>query len=102
MIIYNVTINVDPSILTDWLTWMNNKHIKDVLNTKMFTTARLVKVLSKDVGETTYSVQYTATTRENLERYYNEFAPELREEGMRLFGDKMLAFRTELEVIQEY
>jgi hypothetical protein len=26
----------------------------------------------------------------------------LREEGLKLFGDKMLAFRTELEVISEH
>jgi hypothetical protein len=26
----------------------------------------------------------------------------LREERMRLFGDKMLAFRTELEVLEEF
>ena len=27
MIIYNVTVNVDESIHTDWLNWMQNKHV---------------------------------------------------------------------------
>jgi hypothetical protein len=37
-----------------------------------------------------------------LERYYQEDAPRLREEGARLFGDKMLAFRTELALVAEF
>ena len=45
MIIYNVTINVDESIHSDWLKWMQNKHINDVLATGLFTNAKMVKVL---------------------------------------------------------
>jgi hypothetical protein len=51
---------------------------------------------------TNYSVQYFTDSREKLDSYYLEDAPRLREEGMRLFGDKMLAFRTELEVLEEF
>ena len=54
------------------------------------------------MGGTTYSLQYTTDSKETLQRYYDEDAPRLREEGLRLFGDKMLAFRTELEVISEH
>ncbi|ESU29063.1 hypothetical protein FLJC2902T_11000 [Flavobacterium limnosediminis JC2902] len=83
--------------------WMQEKHIQDVLNTGKFTSARLVKVLiEEEMGGVTYSIQYTTDSKETLERYYQEDAPRLREEGLRLFGDKMLAFRTELELISEY
>lgn len=103
MIIYNVTINVDESIHQNWLSWMKNKHIQQVLDTQQFQSARLVKVLvEEDMGGTTYSVQYFTDSREKLETYYRDFAPLLREEGRRLFGDKMLAFRTELEVLEEF
>lgn len=103
MYIYNVTINVEESIHEAWLSWMKNKHIQEVLNTQKFQSARLVKVLvEEDMGGTTYSVQYFTDSREKLDAYYLEDAPRLREEGMRLFGDKMLAFRTELEVLEEF
>jgi hypothetical protein len=63
----------------------------------------MVKVLvEEDMGGTTYSIQYTTDSKETLQRYYDEDAPRLREEGLRLFGDKMLAFRTELELISEH
>jgi len=54
------------------------------------------------MGGTTYSIQYATESNEKLQEYYKTFAPGLREEGLRLFGDKMLAFRTELEVLNEF
>ena len=103
MILYNVTINIDESLHQQWLTWMKTKHINDVLSTGKFTSARLVKVLvEEEMGGITYAIQYTTDSKETLQRYYNEDAPRLREEGNKLFGDKMLAFRTELELIEEF
>ena len=86
-----------------WYSWMQEKHIADVLATGKFTSARMVKVLiEEEMGGVTYSIQYTTDNKETLQKYYEEDAPRLREEGLRLFGDKMLAFRTELEVISEH
>lgn len=103
MIIYNVTVLVDYSIHEAWLKWMQTKHIKEVLATGKFIHARMVKVLVDDTTDgITYSVQYTATSRELLQEYYLEHAPALRQEGLSLFANKMLAFRTELEVVEEF
>ena len=103
MILYNVTINIHESVHDQWMKWMQEKHIADVLATGKFSAARMVKVLvEEDMGGTTYSIQYTTDSKETLQRYYDEDAPRLREEGLQLFGDKMLAFRTELELISEH
>ncbi len=103
MIIYNVTINIDQSVHDQWLQWMQEKHINEILATGKFTSARMVKVLiEEEMGGTTYSVQYFAESKEKLQQYYNEDAPRFREEGLRLFADKMLIFRTELEIISEH
>ena len=103
MILYNVTINIHESVHDQWMKWMQEKHINDVLATGKFSSARMVKVLvEEEMGGITYSIQYTTDSKETLERYYQEDAPKMREEGQSLFGDKMLAFRTELEVISEH
>ncbi len=103
MIFYNVTINIHESVHDQWMQWMQKKHIQEVLATGKFTAARLVKVLvDEEMGGITYSIQYTTDSKETLQRYYEEDAPRLREEGNRLFGDKMLAFRTELELISDH
>lgn len=103
MIIYNVTLNIDDSIHDSWLTWMQEKHINDVLKTGLFTKAKLIKVLiEEEMGGTTYAVQYFALSKEKLKEYQKNHAPRLKQEGLELFGDKMLAFRTELEVLGEH
>ena len=103
MIIYNVTINIHESVHDQWMQWMQEKHIADVLATGKFISARMVKVLiEEEMGGVTYSIQYTTDSKATLNKYYQEDAPKLREEGLQLFGDKMLAFRTELELVSDY
>ncbi len=82
---------------------MQHKHIPEMLATGKFLSARMVRVLiEEEMGGITYSVQYATDSKEILQKYYLEDAPALREEGAKLFGDKMLSFRTELEVISEH
>jgi len=102
MIIYNVTIHVEDSIHYDWLFWIK-PHIKEVLATGKFISAKMTKILTEeDMEGTNYSIQYTAKNNETLQAYYREDAPRLRESGIAKFGSKMLAFRTELQVIEEF
>lgn len=102
MYIYNVTINIDDKLHNEWLIWMET-HIADVLNTGKFISAKLTEVLvDEEMGGKTYSVQYTANTREDLDNYYKEDADKLRVESLKKFGDKMLAFRTELKMVKEF
>ncbi|QTE21293.1 DUF4286 family protein [Polaribacter cellanae] len=101
MYIYNVTINIDESVHEEWLTWMET-HILDVLNTGRFISAKLTQVLvDEEMSGKTYSVQYTANTREDLNDYYQFDADKLRKDGLK-FADKMVAFRTELRVVNEF
>ena len=102
MYIYNVTINIDESVHLEWLTWMET-HIPEVLNTGKFTAAKLTEVLvDEDMGGRTYSVQYSANTKEDIENYYKYDAERLRAKGLKKFNDKMLSFRTELKLIKEF
>ncbi|WP_417290702.1 DUF4286 family protein [Corallibacter sp.] len=102
MIIYNVTANIDDSIHNEWLNWIKN-HIPLVLATGHFSEAKLTRVLvEEEMGGLTYSIQYRAKSREDLDAYYKNHADALRQDGLKRFADKMLAFRTELEVIDEF
>ena len=102
MIIYNVTVNIHDSIVDQWLVWIK-EHIPQVLATGKFSEAKLTKVLVEEqMGGQTYSIQYRAISKEALKAYYENDAEKLRKDGLSKFGDKMLAFRTELEWIDEY
>ena len=103
MIIYNVTINIDDTVHDDWLEWMKSEHIPQVLATGKFEKATLSQVLiEEEMGGRTYSIQYRCFSREALDAYYKEDADDLRTEGLKKFADKMLAFRTELQIVDEY
>ncbi|MGM5468980.1 DUF4286 family protein [Flavobacteriaceae bacterium LMO-SS05] len=102
MIIYNVTSNVDASVHDKWLVWIK-EHIPQVLATGCFNEAKLTRILvDEELGGTSYSVQYRANSRVELETYYKLYADGLRQDALRLFADKVLSFRTELEIIDEY
>ncbi|MCI2229419.1 DUF4286 family protein [Polaribacter sp. MSW13] len=102
MYIYNVTINIDETVHLEWLSWMET-HIVDVLNTGKFLSAKLTQVLvDEEMGGKTYSVQYTANSREDLDDYYQFEAAKLQSDGFKKFADKMVAFRTELKIVNEF
>lgn len=102
MYIYNVTLSIDKSIHDEWLQWIHS-HIPEVLATGKFSSAKLTQVLIEEEMEgLTYSIQYSAKTREDLDAYYKEDADRLRNGGMQKFADKMLAFRTELKIVNEF
>jgi len=99
MFIYNVTVNVSPDYCEDWLKWMKEKHIPDVIKTGCFVDSRILKVLFvEDLGNT-YSVQYTFLEMADIERYQKQFAPALQAEHKARYGDNYTAFRTVLEIV---
>jgi len=102
MYIYNVTINIDETVHKEWLLFMET-HILEVLNTGKFTTAKLTEVLvEEEMGGRTYSVQYTASTREDLDDYYKYDDDKIQTEALKKFGSKMLSFKTELKLVKEF
>lgn len=100
MLIYNVTTGVDKRIEQEWLVWMKEIHIPDVMKTQMFLSYRMYKVLTAAEEETvSYAIQYQAQSISQLDRYLERFAPALREEAKKKFGDKAVSFRTLLEEV---
>lgn len=99
MYIYNVTVNIDPSVHEEWLKYMKEEHIPDVMKTGCFIDNRIVKVLNVDDTGHTYSFQYTFLDMGDIERYQKEHAPALQADVKKKYADKFAAFRTLLEII---
>ena len=100
MIIYNVTIKINPEILDEWLRWMKEEHIPDVLGTGMFYEHKMSRLLEQDESEgITFIIQYLCVSMESYKIYREKFAPKLQEEVRRKFGGKFVAFRTLMEEV---
>lgn len=100
MFIYNVTVNVEDSIKEDWLKWMKEKHIPDVMDTGCFVSYRICKVMDVDDEGATYSIQYTFEKMDDIQRYQQLYAPLLQHHHKERYGSRAVAFRTLLEVVE--
>lgn len=94
MYIYSVTVNVNEQIHAEWLNWMKETHIADVMKTGCFVDSKLLKLLYVEDEGHTYSVQYRFLDLSDIERYQKQFAPSLQAEHSRKFKDQYAAFRT--------
>jgi hypothetical protein len=99
MILYNVTINIEDSVHDEWLEWMKNVHIPEVMATGLFTMNNMYKVMAGDPDGTTYSVQYLCASMDDYEKYQNEFASALQKKTNDKYAGKFVAFRTLLEKV---
>lgn len=99
-IIYNVTVQVEKNIANEWLRWLINEHAPQILATDCFTNFATHKLLEQDDEvSTTYVVQYFSKNREDYQRYINQFAESFRIESFNKWGNKFIAFRTVMEVV---
>ena len=100
MIIYNVTCSVDPSVSEEWLQWMREIHILDVMECGVFKSAQINKVLSEKDGGITYAIQYSCDSMKDLHNYQVNFATQLQKKHIQKYEDKVVAFRTLLELVE--
>ncbi len=100
MILYNVTVAIDKKVENDWLIWMKNVHIPEVMETNQFEDFKFFKVLNaEDPESASYSVQYFAESMKNIQMYMAAFAPELQQKALLKYPNQMAAFRTLLEEV---
>lgn len=99
MILYNVTVSVEGPIEKEWLKWMREEHIPNVVATKLFVDHKIFKLLNEVDGGTTYAIQYFALDITDINTYMREHAPQLQKEHSDKYQTKALAFRTLLQQV---
>jgi hypothetical protein len=100
MIIYNVTVKIDHDVHEDWLDWMKNIHIPDVMKTNVFSENRICRLLTVDESDgITYAIQYGCKDMAAFDKYQKEYAGELQRDHTKRYQGKFAAFRTLMEVV---
>lgn len=100
MLLYNVTVGVDKEIEQEWLQYIREKHIRNVMDTGLFLDSKIYKVLHDQNEDTiSYSIQYFARSIEDIQQYLEVFAPVLIEEHRKKFLNRHVAFQTLLEEV---
>jgi hypothetical protein len=92
--ILNITFSVDKEVSEDWITWMKDKHIPDLLIKGVFTEAKILKVLNhEDEHSFSYAVQYFWGTTKAIDEYLAD------DDIQKRYGERILSYPTLLEEV---
>jgi uncharacterized protein DUF4286 len=100
-ILYTVTVSLpDAATAGDWLQWLRDGHIADVLAGG----ATAAAIVALDGIPHTYEARYRFPSRAAFDRYEQAFAPRLRAEGLERFPvSKGISYRRTVgEVLNEF
>ena len=101
MILYNVTVKILKYLEAEWLQWMREVHIPDVMKTGLFQEHKICKLLHEEEdGGVTYAFQYFCKDMDTFLAYQNNHAKALQADHTNRYKDKYVAFRTLMEVIE--
>lgn len=100
MVLYNVTIILDEEIHDAWLTWLKHEHLKEMMNTRLFISYRILKVLDSPNEGITYCIQYISETVEKYNEYIQLYASQLQNNVPVQFLNKFVVFSTLMEFIE--
>jgi hypothetical protein len=100
MIIYNITTKVHSAIAKEWLQWLKDIHLKEILDTGCFKDFKIVKLLEMDEEEgPTYALQLYADSKAIYNQYVENSAGKMRQAAFDKWGDKFISIRTVMQVV---
>lgn len=101
-IVYEVSLEVDAGIEDSFREWLT-PHIQEVVSLGKFVGADLLS--EGDLSPTSnkvWIVQYHVRNRADLDAYFEQHAPRLRQEGHSKFGDCFRASRKILNIEKSF
>lgn len=101
--LYVVILAIDGSRATDWVKWMVDVHIPEVMATGCFVSSTMVRDSEGDrAGRVGYRVYYRSATDADLDRYQAEFAKKLQAKHTLRYQHAFMARREILPVVTQF
>ncbi len=100
-ILYNVTVKILKPLAEEWLNWMQNVHIPDVMKTGKFESYKLSEIIEEDEQGRTFAIQYVSANMDEFMEYQANYAKDLQAEHTTRYKDKYVAFRTLMNILVE-
>ncbi len=90
MLIYEVSITIDPSVMSEYTQWMSEEHIPEVMRSPGFVKAEF---LLEPEGRPRMRVLYYIKDATFLKKYLSDYAPALRQKSLDRWKDHFQAER---------
>ncbi len=100
-LLYNETFKVEETIATEWLTWMKETQIPNILKTGLFESFQINKLLfTEEDGGVTFAIQFICQNMHNMQMYQRNHVNHFQTAMQADFKDKYVVFRTLMEIIE--
>lgn len=98
MIVYNITNKVRWDILEGWLAWQLKEHIPVILETGLFDSYQLYRLLEQDDEDgPTFVIQFLTTSSDRYREFMAGYSHSLQKTAREKWGDGFVSFGTVME-----
>ena len=102
MILYNVTCNVTQEVENQWLEWVDLQ-LNNISKSEKICGISILKINTNiSTGEVVYAIQYQIRDHNKLENFLNNEDKTLKDRINMDFGDAVIHFSSQLEIINKY
>lgn len=102
MIVHNITCNVALPFEKKWLEWIDLK-LQELSKSDFITSTSILKLDDNNSTEgSVYALQYHISDRENLQCFLKKEDMVLKEQIKTKFGEAVLHFSSQLQIIKQY
>ena len=98
MLLYEVTVRVDPEIAEAFLAWLR-AHVDEMKTLPPIDDARMFRSTDEEDEHVVFVSQYEMASRAAYEDYLQNYAERMRGDGTKRFGGRFTASRRVLERI---
>ena len=98
MILFNITVNISQAAEKDWLRFMKEVHIPEIMASGLPLETKLLRLLTEIDNEgVTYTNQFIFRKMEDFLAYQTNYQAELQDKHHQKFNGQYVSFRTLLE-----
>ncbi|MBT4826169.1 MAG: DUF4286 family protein [Bacteroidetes bacterium] len=102
MIVYNVTCNVAPEVEKQWVEWVDLQ-LDQISKSERINNTSILKLNSNAPSEgAVYALQYQISDQQTLQNFLKNEDQILKEQIRLTFGEAVLHFSSQLEIIKQY
>jgi 5-bromo-4-chloroindolyl phosphate hydrolysis protein len=101
MYVYSVFLTIIADSASDWVDYMQTKHLSDVMNTNCFLSYNFIREEEPLTnGDVNFRVDYIAESKDKLDDYLNNYTEALRLDVVNRFAGKFIAKRKIYKIVQ--
>jgi hypothetical protein len=101
MIVYNETIIVEEASYENWISYIRQVHIPEVMATGYFDSYKVLNVIDSPNEGVTTCVQYNTDSEERFAQFYNQHLQGLHKAHHELYENKYVLYSSLMETIAE-